>query len=68
LLPAHETQRGADTGCPYKNRCPLAMPRCQVEMPAAYQVAGGGVANCFLYATDAAHESERAACKERAAS
>ncbi len=51
---AQDTQRVADTGCPYKNRCPLAMPRCQQEMPPAYEVAGGGIANCFLHAPETA--------------
>jgi peptide/nickel transport system ATP-binding protein len=48
--PAHETPRIAATGCPYKNRCPHAMPRCEAAMPPAYPVAGGGTANCFLFA------------------
>lgn len=53
LRPAHDTQRVADIGCPYKNRCPMVMPRCQTEMPPAYPVARGGVANCFLLAPEA---------------
>ena len=53
LQPAHDTQRVADTGCPYKNRCPMAMARCQTEMPPAYPAKGGGVANCFLLASEA---------------
>src|SRR5690606_5974342 len=59
LHPAQQAPRTADTGCPYRNRCPHAMPRCQTEMPAAYAVQGGGVANCFLYATDAGHPTDR---------
>jgi oligopeptide/dipeptide ABC transporter ATP-binding protein len=43
-----EAPRVADTGCPYRNRCPFAMPRCAAEMPPPYAVPGGGVANCFL--------------------
>ncbi len=54
VLPAQEAPRNADMGCPYSNRCPLVMPRCRAEMPPRYAVAGGGVANCFLYATDPA--------------
>ena len=46
--PAQERPRVATTGCPYKNRCPFAMPRCQSEMPPPYPVAGGGTASCFL--------------------
>jgi oligopeptide/dipeptide ABC transporter ATP-binding protein len=46
--PAHETPRVAASGCPYKNRCPAVMPRCHVEMPPAFPVAGGGSAACFL--------------------
>ncbi len=46
--PAQERPRVAATGCPYKNRCPFAMPRCQSEMPPAFPVASGGTANCFL--------------------
>ncbi|MCO6187555.1 oligopeptide/dipeptide ABC transporter ATP-binding protein [Rhizobium sp. L1K21] len=59
LSPAQETQRVAETGCPYKNRCPLVMPRCQTETPPAYPVDGGGVANCFLYASDQVRQSEQ---------
>jgi peptide/nickel transport system ATP-binding protein len=44
-----ETPRVAASGCPYQNRCPHAMARCRVEMPAAYPIAGGGVATCFLF-------------------
>ncbi|MBN9068155.1 MAG: ABC transporter ATP-binding protein [Rhizobiales bacterium] len=57
--PAQETPRDADIGCPYKNRCPLVMTRCQAEMPPPYPIAGGGVANCFLHAEDTAHQVER---------
>ncbi|WP_139103209.1 oligopeptide/dipeptide ABC transporter ATP-binding protein [Pararhodobacter sp. CCB-MM2] len=46
--PAPDLQRVAATGCPYRNRCPLAMPRCEASMPPAYQVEGGGTAQCFL--------------------
>ncbi len=52
LQPAQDTQRVADVGCPYKNRCPMVMPRCQTETPPEYPVAGGGVANCFLLAPE----------------
>jgi len=43
-----EASRVAEAGCPYRNRCPFAMPRCATEMPPPYPVAGGGVASCFL--------------------
>lgn len=46
--PAHETPRVSATACPYKNRCPHAMPRCHAEMPPSYPVDGGGTAACFL--------------------
>lgn len=48
--PALDTPRVSATGCPYRNRCPYAVPRCEVEMPPAYPVAGGGTASCFLFA------------------
>jgi oligopeptide/dipeptide ABC transporter ATP-binding protein len=57
--PAHETPRVSATGCPYRNRCPNAMPRCHIEMPPAYPIAGGGTANCFLFDERAAHVPER---------
>jgi peptide/nickel transport system ATP-binding protein len=56
--PAFETPREAVVGCPYKNRCPLVMERCKSEMPPAYLVEGGGVANCFLLAEDGAAAAE----------
>jgi oligopeptide/dipeptide ABC transporter ATP-binding protein len=68
LAPAQDAHRVSATGCPYKNRCSLAMPRCQSEMPPAYQIGGGGVANCFLYSTDSGHQTQTPAIKERAAS
>lgn len=48
--PVLETPRVATTGCPYQNRCPSVMPRCQVEMPRAYAIVNGGAASCFLFA------------------
>ncbi|NKN39777.1 ABC transporter ATP-binding protein [Agrobacterium sp. a22-2] len=48
--PIVEAPRVAATGCPYRNRCPSAMPRCQAEMPTPYSIAGGGTASCFLFA------------------
>jgi len=53
LAPAPETPRVSATGCPYRNRCPYAMPRCEAAMPPAYAIPGGGTANCFLFADDA---------------
>lgn len=46
--PAPEGARVAATGCPYRTRCPHAMPRCLAEMPSALPVPGGGTAQCFL--------------------
>ncbi len=48
--PLIDASREVSVGCPYKNRCPLVMDRCRNEMPPAYPVDGGGVANCFLHA------------------
>jgi len=62
-----EAPRVSATGCPYRNRCPLVMARCQTEMPPAYTVDGGGMASCFLHATDAGTASEGARFKEHAA-
>lgn len=56
--PAQEALRLAETGCPFRNRCPVAMARCGDEVPPAYAVAGGGVARCFLHAP-AAEETAR---------
>lgn len=49
--PPRETPRVAAQGCPYRNRCPFVMPRCEVEMPPDYPVDGGGRAACFLVDT-----------------
>lgn len=49
--PVPDLQRVAATGCPYRNRCPLAMARCETEAPGSYEVAGGGTAQCFLVET-----------------
>lgn len=68
MLPAHETPRDAESGCPYKNRCPLAMARCETEAPPAFSVDGGGVANCFLYASKPAETAQVTESKESVAS
>ena len=47
--PAIDAPRVSATGCPYQNRCPSVMPRCQDAMPPAYPVNGGGTASCFLF-------------------
>ncbi|MCV3239923.1 ABC transporter ATP-binding protein [Mesorhizobium sp. ZC-5] len=47
--PAIDAPRVSTTGCPYQNRCPSVMPRCQDAMPPAYPVNGGGTASCFLF-------------------
>ncbi len=46
--PAPDAPRVAATGCPYRNRCPLALPRCAGAAPPAFAVADGGSAACFL--------------------
>ena len=66
--PAHDTPRVTATGCPYRNRCPHAMPRCEAEMPPAYPVAGGGTANCFLHAVDGENATQRDEPRKRMAS
>ncbi|GGE51536.1 ABC transporter ATP-binding protein [Primorskyibacter flagellatus] len=54
--PVSDLPRAATGGCPYRNRCPLAMPRCRAETPPVLPVAGGGTARCFLAESDiAAH-------------
>lgn len=59
--PAQEAPRLAGTGCPYRNRCASAMPRCEAEMPPAYAIAGGGTASCFLFADAAQAPAARIA-------
>ena len=51
--PPLDSARVAPSGCPYRNRCPQAMPRCAESVPPAYPAAGGGTVNCFLYADTA---------------
>ena len=46
--PAVDAPRVTPTGCPYRTRCPHAMPRCAAEIPPAFPVEGGGTASCFL--------------------
>lgn len=46
--PASDLPRGADAGCPYRNRCAVAMARCHSQAPSALPVSGGGTAQCFL--------------------
>jgi oligopeptide/dipeptide ABC transporter ATP-binding protein len=65
---AQEAPRDADTGCPYKNRCPLVMTRCQTETPPPYPVSGGGVANCFLAADTSLGAGVQKPTRERVAS
>jgi oligopeptide/dipeptide ABC transporter ATP-binding protein len=52
VAPVLDVARVAGTGCPYRNRCRAAMPCCAEAMPPAYDVAGGGSANCFLLSSD----------------
>ena len=59
LGPAPETPRISATGCPYRNRCVHAMPRCEGEMPPAYPIDGGGVASCFRYETYSVRRFDR---------
>ncbi|PWV97781.1 oligopeptide/dipeptide ABC transporter ATP-binding protein [Hoeflea marina] len=57
IAPAQDATRVAETGCPYRNRCPSAMARCAQHMPPAYPVEGGGTASCFLLAPDTGGET-----------
>jgi oligopeptide/dipeptide ABC transporter ATP-binding protein len=36
-------------GCPFQNRCPYVMERCQREFPPLYEVGSGHQNRCFLY-------------------
>ena len=47
--PVIEAPRAATSGCPYRNRCPRAMPVCGTSMPPAFDIDGGGTAACFLF-------------------
>ncbi|MBX9464358.1 MAG: ABC transporter ATP-binding protein [Aquamicrobium sp.] len=68
MAPVPETPRLSVAGCPYRNRCPHAMARCEAETPPAYPIAGGGTANCFLHAGDASSEPELDKTTEHVAS
>jgi len=57
--PARETPRLAAQGCPYRNRCPHAMPRCEADLPPDYPVDGGGTAACYLFDAAAGQGSAR---------
>lgn len=46
--PASNLPRAATQGCPYRNRCPMAMDRCAQDAPPYLPVEGGGTARCFL--------------------
>ena len=59
--PASDAARVATSGCPYKNRCPFVMTRCETDIPPAFPIDGGGTASCFLFAEDSAVSEERAA-------
>ena len=65
--PLIDAPRVSAIGCPYRNRCPQAMPICAAEMPPAYPIAGGGRANCFLHATEADPKIDSAELAGRAA-
>ncbi len=65
--PLIDAPRVSAIGCPYRNRCPHAMPICAAEMPPAYPIAGGGRANCFLHATEADPKIDSAELAGRAA-
>jgi peptide/nickel transport system ATP-binding protein len=68
MAPVPETPRLSVAGCPYRNRCPHAMARCEAETPPAYPIAGGGTATCFLHAGDASSEPELDKTTEHVAS
>ncbi|MDY6790120.1 MAG: ABC transporter ATP-binding protein [Thermodesulfobacteriota bacterium] len=36
-------------GCRFQNRCPKAMPRCQIEVPPLKSVGENHLVSCFLY-------------------
>jgi len=36
-------------GCPFRPRCPFAMPRCEVEEPLLTEVRPGRWVSCHLY-------------------
>lgn len=57
--PAIDAPRVTPTGCPYRTRCPHAMPRCETDMPPAFPVEGGGTASCFLHDEGAARRPKR---------
>jgi oligopeptide transport system ATP-binding protein len=44
-------------GCPFRERCPEAMPRCAIEAPALKPAGEGHEVSCFLYADEAAAPS-----------
>jgi oligopeptide/dipeptide ABC transporter ATP-binding protein len=52
ITPSLRAPRDAGTGCPFRHRCPEAMPRCADAVPPPYDVPGGGVASCFLFAPE----------------
>jgi peptide/nickel transport system ATP-binding protein len=66
--PAIDAPRVTGSGCPYRTRCPHAMPICATDMPAAYPVQGGGSASCFLLAASEAEEVVRAERMDEVAS
>jgi oligopeptide/dipeptide ABC transporter ATP-binding protein len=37
------------SGCHFHARCPYAMPRCKVEVPALREVVPGHLASCHLH-------------------
>src|SRR5581483_5923880 len=37
------------TGCPFMQRCPSAMPHCASDMPPAFPIAAGHWAACWLH-------------------
>ena len=68
MAPVPETPRLSVAGCPYRNRCPHAMARCEAETPPAYPIAGGGTANCFLHAGGASSKPDLDKTTEHVAS
>jgi peptide/nickel transport system ATP-binding protein len=54
-------------GCAFHVRCPFAMERCQVEIPALQSSAAGRQVACHLYPQHSALPSERVAAKMPAA-
>lgn len=54
-----EQNYGPYEGCPYKDRCPSAFPRCKGELPPLREIAPGHFAACWLHTGEGAMGNER---------